>query len=196
MSEDLQTKRYVIIGKSGSGKTYFCRENIIKPFIKQKQDKGEYILICDTRNDELADELITTDTFFEKIPQIIEKYKNLHSQGKTDHEAIIVFDDVLNTRITHSNIMNTLFASGRHYGFHLVFICQTASIVVSQLIYNNMTDIVIFKLSNIYHLGSLCRNFLSLEINPEKNENQLIMEKKNEILNKTKNNFCYFHEEL
>lgn len=154
MNNNNQTERHIIIGPSGSGKSYFATK-----YIRKKYRGHEIYHFGDTYTDLKFKKKYSSQQVLMAVPILQEQF--LRKQKKKG--PVFVFDDLLIPEIVNSNEMLNLFAVGRHSNIHIFFIIQTATRLVPALFYNNMTHLTLFKMNNIRMIKSVFRDYLDDE---------------------------------
>lgn len=154
------TDRHIILGASGSGKTYYKDELLEDKYSHCKwYHFGNTLPAKDYKKYEMV---IKTTKIRETIPLLLELC--LRRAREEGTEFVFIFDDVLIPKITQSDELAELFATGRHGNIHIIFLCQTATKSVASIFYNNMTEITLFKMMNYKQIRGIFRSYLNEDL--------------------------------
>lgn len=136
--------RCLIVGSSGSGKTWLLYNIITNYWISYKR------LIIFTKS---LDQPIyrTLNKIFEKVKEIdVEFYDNCEEMVTIDEckpDTLIVFDDCL---LEKQEIIREYFVRGRHKNISCIYLSQCYSKVDVQVIRNNVNVLITFEQNNHY----------------------------------------------
>lgn len=143
------SKRGLIIGKSGSGKT-----NALISLLTENNGLRY-------RNIYLYSKTINQPKYqflkkvFEAIPEIgyieYENHEDIIPPQEAEPYSVVIFDDVLTS---NQNIIRDYFAYGRHYNLDPFYLAQTYSAIPKQIIRDNANFLVIFPQdeTNLKHI--------------------------------------------
>ena len=150
----LPNSMIAIIGGTGSGKSNaLC--NLIS---KQSNKYYDIIIFNPVSTDEPLLKLLK-----QKMPELhlisdIEELPSLSEfVGDSEHEKLIVFDDVINMEKKHFKKVNEYFTGGRKLGFTVVILAQNY-VSIPKTIVRNCQYFFIFKLNDNVTINNLIRN--------------------------------------
>ena len=160
----LPNSMIAIIGGTGSGKSNaLC--NLIS---KQSNKYYDIIIFNPVSTDEPLLKLLK-----QKMPDLhlisdIEELPSLSEfVGDSDHEKLIVFDDVINMEKKNFKKVNEYFTVGRKLGFTVVIMAQNY-VSIPKTIVRNCQYFFIFKLNDNVTINNLIRNHNIYNVDKDK----------------------------
>lgn len=159
-----QTYRLLILGRSGSGKSYWAY-NFLKLEKLRKVDNKQTVIFCFTpeHNNEFYEDVAHTiyneldeETIKKHLSHIIE----FTQKYKKTYRIIILFDDIINEKLVNSTEIMNLFARARHYGINLIFLIQSYTRVVTPFMRNNITHYLLFALNDAQQEKKITRELI------------------------------------
>jgi len=159
-----QTYRLLILGRSGSGKSYWAY-NFLKLEKLRKVDNKQTVIFCFTpeHNNEFYEDVAHTiyneldeETIKKNLSHIIE----FTQKYKKTYRIIILFDDIINEKLVNSTEIMNLFARARHYGINLIFLIQSYTRVVTPFMRNNITHYLLFALNDAQQEKKITRELI------------------------------------
>jgi hypothetical protein len=160
----LPNSMIAIIGGTGSGKSNaLC--NLIS---KQSNKYYDIIIFNPVSTDEPLLKLLK-----QKMPDLhlisdIEELPSLSEfVGDSDHEKLIVFDDVINMEKKNFKRVNEYFTGGRKLGFTVVIMAQNY-VSIPKTIVRNCQYFFIFKLNDNVTINNLIRNHNIYNVDKDK----------------------------
>ena len=160
----LPNSMIAIIGGTGSGKSNaLC--NLIS---KQSNKYYDIIIFNPVSTDEPLLKLLK-----QKMPDLhlisdIEELPSLSEfVGDSEHEKLIVFDDVINMEKKHFKKVNEYFTGGRKLGFTVVIMAQNY-VSIPKTIVRNCQYFLIFKLNDNITINNLIRNHNIYNVDKDK----------------------------
>jgi len=160
----LPNSMIAIIGGTGSGKSNaLC--NLIS---KQSNKYYDIIIFNPVSTDEPLLKLLK-----QKMPDLhlisdIEELPSLSEfVGDSDHEKLIVFDDVINMEKKNFKKVNEYFTGGRKLGFTVVIMAQNY-VSIPKTIVRNCQYFFIFKLNDNVTINNLIRNHNIYNVDKDK----------------------------
>lgn len=143
-----QTYRMIVLGRSGSGKSYW-----VKNFLEIENKKKDTVIFVLTpqHNKEYYQSIskhvmteISNDSILFNIETILKFAEKYHSVFR----IIILFDDVINEKLVNDTAFMNLFGRARHYNVNIIFIIQGYTRVVTPFMKNQATHYLLFSLNN------------------------------------------------
>ena len=160
----LPNSMIAIIGGTGSGKS-----NALCNLISKQSNKYYYIIIFNpVSTDEPLLKLLK-----QKMPDLhlisdIEELPSLSEfVGDSEHEKLIVFDDVINMEKKHFKKVNEYFTGGRKLSFTVVIMAQNY-VSIPKTIVRNCQYFLIFKLNDNITINNLIRNHNIYNVDKDK----------------------------
>ena len=160
----LPNSMIAIIGGTGSGKSNaLC--NLIS---KQSNKYYDIIIFNPVSTDEPLLKLLK-----QKMPDLhlisdIEELPSLSEfVGDSEHEKLIVFDDVINMEKKHFKKVNEYFTGGRKLSFTVVIMAQNY-VSIPKTIVRNCQYFLIFKLNDNITINNLIRNHNIYNVDKDK----------------------------
>ena len=160
----LPNSMIAIIGGTGSGKSNaLC--NLIS---KQSNKYYDIIIFNPVSTDEPLLKLLK-----QKMPDLnlinnIEELPSLSEfVGDSEHEKLIVFDDVINMEKKHFKKVNEYFTGGRKLSFTVVIMAQNY-VSIPKTIVRNCQYFFIFKLNDNVTINNVIRNHNIYNVDKEK----------------------------
>jgi hypothetical protein len=160
----LPNSMIAIIGGTGSGKSNaLC--NLIS---KQSNKYYDIIIFNPVSTDEPLLKLLK-----QKMPDLhlisdIEELPSLSEfVGDSEHEKLIVFDDVINMEKKHFKKVNEYFRGGRKLSFTVVIMAQNY-VSIPKTIVRNCQYFLIFKLNDNITINNLIRNHNIYNVDKDK----------------------------
>ena len=143
-----------IIGGTGSGKS----NALLNLISKQSNKYFDIIIFNPVSTDEPLLKLLQ-----KKIPELklisnIEELPSLSDfVGDSEHEKLIVFDDVINMPTNHFKKIREYFTGGRKLGFSVVIMAQNY-VSIPKTIVRNCQYFIIFKLNDNVTINNILKN--------------------------------------
>ena len=160
----LPNSMIAIIGGTGSGKSNaLC--NLIS---KQSNKYYDIIIFNPVSTDEPLLKLLK-----QKMPDLhlisdIEELPSLSEfVGDSEHEKLIVFDDVINMEKKHFKKVNEYFTGGRKLSFTVVIMAQNY-VSIPKTIVRNCQYFLIFKLNDNITIANIIRNHNIYNVDKDK----------------------------
>ena len=160
----LPNSMIAIIGGTGSGKS-----NALCNLISKQSNKYYDIIIF---NPVSVDEPLLK-LLKQKMPDLhlisdIEELPSLSEfVGDSDHEKLIVFDDVINMEKKHFKKVNEYFTGGRKLSFTVAIMAQNY-VSIPKTIVRNCQYFLIFKLNDNVTINTLIRNHNIYNVDKDK----------------------------
>ena len=150
----LPNSMIAIIGGTGSGKSNaLC--NLIS---KQSNKYYDIIIFNPVSTDEPLLKLLKQKMPELKLISDIEELPSLSEfVGDSEHEKLIVFDDVINMEKKHFKKVNEYFTGGRKLSFTVAIMAQNY-VSIPKTIVRNCQYFLIFKLNDNVTINNLIRN--------------------------------------
>lgn len=145
--ESNQTYRLIVMGRSGSGKSYWvkhfleiemkskaCVTFVLTPIHNKHYYDARCKVFSDISNETILFNIETILSFAEKYPKIF--------------KIIIIFDDIINEKLVNDSGFMNLFGRARHFNINIIFIIQSYTRVLSPFMKNQATHYLLFGLNN------------------------------------------------
>lgn len=166
------------LGSTGSGKTWWTL-NYIKS-VKTTVSKPEFVrVIVITKPDSFADyksadpaaTIINGNAPNNEAPDayIVEKVRQIRAIA-ADQRAreiaqfgvpittfILIFDDIIDTKLIHRNEIISLMGAGRHDSIQVMWLAQSMYEQLTRTMDNNFPIKVLFKTTDTYTIGQIAR---------------------------------------
>lgn len=177
LDEYVGDMRGLVIGASGSGKSYFCvyelypliahKYNVVVVFTK-KGNEGFY-------EKNIPGVMVITDlqdipTYLQRLEdyQVSNPKTNWRGQEQTDQHGnkvyqnniLVIFDDVIDEKLVQNKTLQEAFANYRHLQIDILFIIQASTRVVSTLMKNNVNTVIICAMPNADMRKKLLKEYL------------------------------------
>jgi len=143
-----------ILGGTGSGKS----NALVNLIAKQSNKYYDIIIFNPVSTDEPLLKLLS-----QKIPELklisdINELPPLSDYvGDSEHEKLIVFDDVINMSTNHFKKIREYFTGGRKLGFTVVIMAQNY-VSIPKTIVRNCQYFIIFKLNDNVTINNILKN--------------------------------------
>lgn len=145
---DNQSYRLAVIGRSGSGKSYWVR-NFLS--IETKHKNVAVFVITPPHNKEFYSKItnnIFTEVSINSVLYSIEIVLKFAEQFKNSFRTILIFDDIISEKIVNDDAFKQLFATARHYNVNIIFIIQAYTRVITPFMKDQLTHYLLFALNN------------------------------------------------
>ena len=153
--------RFVIISKSGSGKSILCLNILYNLITKNPTLYKSIYVLSETAYDNDDNDYAFINSKFRKryndenLSKIFNHYKLLKANNNSQN-CILILDDI---RITRSQALEDIFVRGRHYNITVILSVQFASHGLSPIIRNNFNYLFIKEMNNIT-LYKICKEVI------------------------------------